>query len=438
MKIRLSQLLLLVLLAGMQLPLAQAEDWVYTTRPGDTLWDISKRFLKSERHWPRILKYNNIKDPKHLPPGKKIRIPYEWLQQKAANALLLSYSGHVSVWNHAARAVALKPDLALGLGFVVETGTQSSAIIRFADKSSLYVRENTRIRLDSISYNANTAMVDTRVRLETGRVESRVIPFRRSGNRFEIKTPTAVAAVRGTTFRVDFGPDHVMLSEVVEGSIKVKNDLGEQVVTKGFGTIVEPGKPPLPPETLLPAVDLSRVANVYLNKSIRLRWPNLDKASAYRAMILSGGVPPRVLLDRTVKVASFHWRAATDGRFVLQVRAIAKSGLQGLPASKAFSVGLETTNNLPPPKLYTPFDGARLLTAIPTLHWFSVKNALDYRVQVSRTQDFAQPLYDEIVSAQFFSLPSELKTGTYYWRVAAVSGELRMGSFSEAFRFHVP
>lgn len=47
---------------------------VYVVQPGDTLWDLSERFLNNPWYWPRIWSYNpNLTNPNWIQPGTRIR-----------------------------------------------------------------------------------------------------------------------------------------------------------------------------------------------------------------------------------------------------------------------------------------------------------------------------------------------------------------------------
>lgn len=49
----------------------------YTIKPGDTLKDIARRELGSERHWEAIARANPLKDIERLRQGRTIRIPLD-------------------------------------------------------------------------------------------------------------------------------------------------------------------------------------------------------------------------------------------------------------------------------------------------------------------------------------------------------------------------
>jgi LysM repeat protein len=48
---------------------------IYTIKKGDTLQKIAAKLLKDKSRWKEIAKINNIRDPKHLKVGRKIKVP---------------------------------------------------------------------------------------------------------------------------------------------------------------------------------------------------------------------------------------------------------------------------------------------------------------------------------------------------------------------------
>jgi LysM domain len=70
----LSLLILFLLLSGAGSAIA-AEGQIYTIKKGDTLWDLSKKFIDDPYYWPNIWSKNPaITNPHLIFPGQKIRI----------------------------------------------------------------------------------------------------------------------------------------------------------------------------------------------------------------------------------------------------------------------------------------------------------------------------------------------------------------------------
>ena len=70
----LSLLVLLLILSGASSAIA-AEDQTYTIKKGDTLWDLSQRFINDPYYWPNIWAKNpEITNPHLIFPGQKVRI----------------------------------------------------------------------------------------------------------------------------------------------------------------------------------------------------------------------------------------------------------------------------------------------------------------------------------------------------------------------------
>src|SRR5437764_725592 len=57
--------------------IASKKDRTYVVQSGDTLFSISRKFYKSQKHWKEILNANekNIRDPKKLTVGQTLVIP---------------------------------------------------------------------------------------------------------------------------------------------------------------------------------------------------------------------------------------------------------------------------------------------------------------------------------------------------------------------------
>lgn len=410
-------------------PHAIAEEWIYTARPGDTLWAISKTYLKDVSYWGRLQRHNAISQTKLIPPGTRLRIPYEWLKYQPAPARVQQVAGAVTVISPNSGSTPATVDMQLFAGAEIHTGAGATTMLRFADDSSLLVLENSVVTLDTLSAFGETGMVDTRMRLQRGRIDIRVTPFKVPDSRFEVITPAAVAAVRGTDFRVSAERDTpVMRSEVLGGTVAVAAGGMKLDVPAGFGTRAEAGKPPLKPRALLPAPNLVALPTQLRGSSVQLTWPAVHGAVAYRIQLAADMKFDSLLRDTLVRSPNIAWPDLPMGGLVLRVRAIDGVGLEGLNAHH--SLVLE-----PPlsPPVSNVLPGHRVaMGAEPVFEWHAVQDAAMYRFQMASTPDFASPLLD-VVGAQLRYVPAlALAPGDYYWRLSSQDGHGNASDFSEA------
>ena len=132
----------------------------------------------------------------------------------------------------------------------IVTGAGDSLVIRFATNDILNIGALTRVRLATPPAGGAQVRIDH----EQGFVWAKVEKLSAGKDRFEVKTPTAVAGVRGTAFSsVVESPDKSWFC-VCEGRVQVTS--GEQTVTAVQGqSVTAPGAgaltPPAPDHRLL-------------------------------------------------------------------------------------------------------------------------------------------------------------------------------------------
>ena len=414
---------------------AFADDWIYTVRPGDNLWNLSEIHLSSMKYWQPLQRHNNISDPQNLPPGSRLKFPVAWLKYQPASALVIQLQGEallVSARDGSSQALTI--NTRLHSGDRITTGADGNLNILFADGSELLVLSDSEVVMDSLSAYGITGMVDTRIRLQGGRVDTRVVPAQGPGSRYHIITPAAVAAVRGTSFRVSADTDKpVARSEVIEGKVGVSGSGAGQLVAAGFGTIAEAGKPPQPPRKLLPAPDLSSLPVELDRLPLQFNWESVENAAAYRFQVAADNHFDRLLADSTSITASATTELP-DGEYILRVRAIDKDRLEGLDATHAFSLDARPL----PPVLFGQGDAALIRDPQPVFTWSRTPADTAWHFQLARAADFNEKLADLSVLHDPYFQPKELLAeGDYFWRVATYQGDDGPGPFSGAQKFSI-
>jgi hypothetical protein len=272
-------------------------------------------------------------------------------------------------------------------------------------------------------------MVDTRTRLERGRSHNQAAPSRGAGSRYEVWTPSATAAVRGTDFRVSMAPEEdTGRAEVLRGGVAVQAAGRQRVVPTGFGTLAKTGKPPAPPVPLLPAPDLSGLPPELGRVPIQIALPPLAEAAAYRLQVSADERFSTLLFDGVSPTSPLRGPSLPDGEYVLRVRGMDARGLEGRDAQRRFTLNARPE----PPVLLQPSAESTVRTATPVFQWAAPENASGYHVQVAASQDFSAPVLDVPKRTESsVAADQPLPAGQYYWRVATRDRSGELGPFGD-------
>lgn len=408
---------------------AFAEDWLYEVQPGDNLWKLSKQHLINMRYWKKLQVLNDIQNPLHLPPGSKLRFPIAWLKSGSSVARIVALTGDAKILQHrTGRITEADKSMLLWENDTIQTAGGANATIQFVDGSKLLLQENSELRLDKLTGYGTTGMAKTRVRLKKGRTENRVTPKSGPASRFEIATPSAVAAVRGTEYRLSAEDNGESKTEVIRGEVGVSSVGDTKVIPKGFGTIAYKDRKPLDPVKLLDPPDLAGLPSTLIRVPFHLTIVQIEGAKQYRLQIAEDETFESLLFDSTLASIEMAGPYLADGKYFLRIRGIDSRGLEGFDSTHPFVIDAHPL----PPLQIEPVADAYILEPTPTFKWSEPGDAFGYRFQIAQDALFEQLVVDEPgYDKTSLTLTSELAPGTYFWRVATTDINGKSGPFSD-------
>lgn len=134
------------------------------------------------------------------------------------------------------RAAEVKQDV-VG-GDVLRTNAIGNLAILFADQTQIRVGRNSTLTVNEI---AGSTSGTTQLNLQAGNMWARAA---RGGSGVDVKTPAAVAAIRGTDWSLSVDGSGKTSLLVLEGVVELKNAQGAVTVRQGEGAVVSIGQAP--------------------------------------------------------------------------------------------------------------------------------------------------------------------------------------------------
>ncbi|RDU96831.1 FecR domain-containing protein [Trinickia dinghuensis] len=412
----------------------------YVTVAGDTLYEVAQRYLTDTGGWRALALLNHVSAPRRLPAGMTLRLPLALLRRDSTPVSIVALSGLVtarmrgsSAGAGASPSVPLLAGRILGENDSISTGSDGFATLELDDGSYVSLAPNSRIMLSILRKMALTGIEDHVIELQRGEVSNEVTHAKRPEDRFEVRTPSIVAGVRGTRFRVNELPSMTAV-EVLDGTVAVgtsakagqdkaaADSAASQFVSAGRGSATPNGGAVGVPQPLLAAPRLVDPGKVQDGKVVTFNIEPAPSAGGYRVQIARDADLLDLIRDARVQAPSATFSDVPDGTYFVRVSAIDAGGLEGLPRVYAFE---RRANELSASAAH------RAGSHEYRFAWRASRAdpATRFRLVLSRHRDLRDPIVDAVDLAESSLVVSDLPAGEYYWR--ALSEQYEGGRFYE-------
>jgi hypothetical protein len=382
---------------------------VYEVKRGDTLIDLSKKYFVRPGDYRSVQRANAIANPNIIPLGKKLLIHRDLLRYEPVTARMLSIRGNVNVTAQG-RALTASNGMAVGEGALIRTAGASFTTLQLDDGSRISLPSNSEIRIARLRKYALGPSLDYDFDVIRGGMRSKVAPKSSANDRYRVRTPKAVSAVRGTDFqsRIDdkSGAD---FAEVVEGGLAVGvTGKDAQPLDKGLGLSVNTTGNVIT-EALLSAPEIEGAGKIQMNPDINFAF-NTANIAAMRITLASDAGFTDAFADTIATDGKAQFAGITDGNYFVRFKAISNNGFEGFPRTYAFKRRLNSVSA-----------SAGKADLGYAFKWNGDGNgAFQYHFQLYRSDTNSTPIVDEAGLTQKQIILSDLLPGDYFWRVASI------------------
>ncbi|AOY88202.1 peptidoglycan-binding protein LysM [Marinobacter salinus] len=398
-------------------------EWVYTLRPGESFSGVMQDLLAPGFTSGRVLQHNGIETRTLVSEGDRIRIPLAWLKRQPDPARVTSISGAVHFISGAdGRKLPLTRDTLIRVGDEV-LSSSGTATIELADGSKVRLSPSSHMVFNRLTQYGKSGMVDTRLRLNKGEVHTRVKPVIEGGARFEISTPSAVAAVRGTAFAIQTSPEGTNL-QVTDGVVDFGAPGKTRRIPAGYSASVSTqSNSGLNIRRLPPAPEVNPLPPTLNRLPTELTWT--PSAAPRHQLDIFEAKSGRWVESRQVKGDNFDISLLDNGDYEIHLAALNRYGIAGMPAIMPVEIDLQAQAA----DLVSPVNGGTANDDMPEFQWSLNGNNEVARLEIAGDDSFRELIATSEWAPETSALPSKpLSPGQYYWRVVTEAGGTSVAS----------
>ena len=392
-------------------PARAADDTlVYEMKRGDTLIDLGTKYFVKAGDYRAVQKANNIRKDRAIPIGTKLRIARTLLKFRSSTAQIASVRGDVVQVTRGTQNAAIK-GASLGEGSTLRTTGSSFATITLENGSRVSLPSNSDLKIVRLRRYLIDSSLDYDFEVSRGTAKSKVTPMTNGNDRYVVKTPKAVSAVRGTDFQSRY--DEVAesdFSEVTEGGLAVtlpgdtQTDLpaGTGLAVKADGAVIK--------ESLIAPVELPSAGRQQKETTVSFALAEVASPNGLRISLATDAGFVEQVADGVFTGANAEFEGIEDGNYFVRFRAVSASGIEGMPATYAFKRRLNSVSA----------SGGKIDFGYAFKWTGQGRGLLRYHFQLFQGKTDGVAIVDEAgLDTTEISL-SDLPAGDYYWRVASV------------------
>lgn len=407
----------------------------FIVKDGDNLYKICEKILENPEDWRWVAMVNRISDPHRIFPGQKLIIPTRLLKGIPIDGLVTFIKGVVSIkLAEAEDWKRLQLNDKITQGNWIRTGDQGTIEISFQNHFSVLLRPNTLIEITAAREKSAIYLM-YKLFLDIGKAISKIKQSTGKETRFEIKTPSAVAAARGTEFRTGVDSDVTTRLEVLAGTVDVQAAKQKVAIQAGQGTVVKKDQRSAVPVKLLPPPAIVNLQPLYRAMPLDFQFENIAGASAYRVMLARDKTFKDLVKNKVITPQeTLTIVGVEDGPYFLQSRSIDDTGLEG-PSLEPTEIRVRV--NPLPPFIQSPSEGADLREKTARFAWLNVAKAVRYHLQVAEDRQFNHIVAD-LADINDSSVQTEnLDFKTYYFRISSIAADGYQGIWSDILSFNI-
>jgi hypothetical protein len=414
--------LTLCLMPGVSAFAAPREDAVeLRVENGDNLVLICRKYIEGPEKWREVAKFNRMKNPSLILPGQTVKIPVGLMRGVPVDGKVTFVYGDAKAQkSEKAEWATLNQGDPVPQGSRIETGKASSVEVTFEDRNSIFLRPETTLGITASEKKGSLYHVN-RFYLAVGRVITKLKKATGSDSRIEIETPSAIASVRGTEFRVSADQSASTRTEVLTGTVKVSAMETTVPLNRGEGTYVKKGEAPVTPRKLLSPPKPVNLKPLYKELPLRFACEAMPGLSSVRGILTKDAEGRNILDDKVVaQKESLEFVNIPDGVYYLFLQGIDDLGIEGF-SSQPYEVKLRA--NPLPPLMQLKGDEAEFIGKNPEFKWLKVKDAAAYHIQVALDSSFSV-IKEEKTRYEGESFKTgTLDYGVYYFRISSIAAD---------------